>query len=367
MNELSRDCIECDAEECHNMAPQLSCRFCDAYYYCCEACRVQDDDHPCYSNEDETTVEQALQEGTFRTDQEAIESALNSRCGICLETTLIDPIVLVDCQHKFCTPCLVDWKSHADTCPYCRPDTNDLNQHRGILIQVLCRRASIASDDEKKRRLLTHALNCADELMEAAGRGPKTLLVKLKVQSRISGSEQVAIETAEEIQVLLDERQREILMMQCIAHEQGLTQHCNVLSRVLTGTHLYLRQVDVIQGQIYKSLHEWQEAIRFFERALQETSEETPSFNYRGIYWQLVRCYYENQDFDKAISTAQLAMVESRHQLEIHKYAALSYKANGDLYMAVKVMHQGALYTLDNGDRQKAYDLYEKLRRDLGN
>jgi hypothetical protein len=35
--------------------------------------------------------------------------------------------------------------------------------------------------------------------------------------------------------------------------------------------------------------------------------------------------------------------------------------------MAVKVMHQGVPYTLDNGDRQKAYDLYEELSRDLCN
>jgi hypothetical protein len=190
--------------KCPNLAPQLSCRLCNAYYYCCEASRVQDDDHPCYNNEEDATVEQTLQEGTFRTDQEAIQSASNSRCGICLETTLVYPIVLVNCQHKFCSPCLLDSKSQADICPYCRPNADDLNHHRGVLIQVLCRRASSVSDEEKKRRLLARTLKCAEELVEASGHGPKTLLVKLKVQSRISGSEQVAIETAEEIQVLLE-------------------------------------------------------------------------------------------------------------------------------------------------------------------
>lgn len=140
-----------------------------------------------------------------------------------------------------------------------------------------------------------------------------------------------------------------------------------MLSRAFIGTLLFQIQVDCILGQVHKFLQEWQEYIRFFERALQEITERVPSFSSRGMYWQLVRCYYEIQDFDKAISTAQLAMVESRNQLEVHQYSALSYKASGDLYMAVKVMHQGVPYPLDNGDRQKAYDLYEELSRDLCN
>jgi hypothetical protein len=72
----------------------------------------------------------------------------------------------------------------------------------------LCKRASVATDDESNRRVLIHTLNSVDELIEAAGRRPKTLLIKLKVQSRITGSEQAAIETADEIQGLLEDRQR---------------------------------------------------------------------------------------------------------------------------------------------------------------
>jgi len=367
MDQLSRDCIECDG--CHNRAPQLTCHLCNAYYFCSETCRDQEHDHPCY-NEEEMATQQSLQEGTFRTDQEAIEGALNSRCGICLEVNLIDPVVLTECQHKFCTPCLAEWTSQSETCPYCRSETQDLNKHRAILIQVLGRRAAIVSSEETKLRLLNRALHAAEELVEAAGRGPKTLLVKMKCQSRIPGMERTALETAAEIQELLEERQKEVLMMQYIAQDQSLDEHYDVLSRVLLGTFLFHTQVDIILGEIHKSLEEWQEAIEHFEKVLEEDSEEVDEdeatyVSCHGVYWQLVRCYYEVEDYDKAIEAAEHALEESRHKLEVHKYMALSYKANGDLYTALKIMHRGVLYTLDNGDRQQAYELYEELRREL--
>ena len=158
-----------------------------------EACRDQDDDHPCYHRE-EVATEQSLQEGTIRTDQEAIErSALSARCGICLEVDIIDPVILTPCQHKFCIPCLAEWMTQSEACPYCRSDTQDLNKHRAIIIRVLSRRAAIAFDEETKHRILNRALHCVEELVEAAGRGPKTLLVKLKCQSRIPGMERMAL------------------------------------------------------------------------------------------------------------------------------------------------------------------------------
>lgn len=369
MNQLSRDCIECDAEGCHNRSPQLTCRFCNAYYFCSEACRIRGADHPCF-NEEEIAAEQTLHEGTFRTDQEAIESARNTRCGICLESNLVDPIVLSSCQHKFCSPCLAEWTSQSETCPFCRSDTDDLNNHRAILIQVLGRRAAIAPNEETKHRLLTRALQKAEELVEAAGRGPKTLLLKMKVQSRIQGMERLALETGDEIQRLLDERQHEVVMMQYIAEDQALDEHYHILSRVLMGNYLFQSQVNIVLGEIYKSMQEWQEAIQHFERVLNENRQgvETDEESFvccRGVYWRLVRCYYEIGDYDRAIATAEQALGESRHKLEVHKYMALSYKTNGDPYMALKVMHRGVLYTLDNGDRQQAYDLYEELRREM--
>jgi len=119
-------------------------------------------------------------------------------------------------------------------------------------------------------------------------------------------------------------------------------------------------------------LGEWQEAIEHFERVLHEDNEDDDSdesafVSCRGVYWQLVRCYYEVENYDKAIATAEQALEESpRHKLELHKYMALSYKENGDPSMALEAMHRGVLYSLDNGDRQKAFELYEELRRDLG-
>lgn len=369
-NQLSRDCIECDAEDCHNRSPQLTCRSCHAYYFCSDACRNQQDDHPCYHREEAATDWSLREEGTIRTDREAIESALNSRCGICLEVDIIDPVVLTSCKHKFCTPCLVEWMSQSEACAYCRSDTQDLNKHRAIIIQVLARRAAIASDEETKYRILNRALHSAEELVEAAGCGPKTLLVKLKCQSQIPGLERIALETGTEIQSLLEERQNEVFMMQCIAQDQALDEHYNVLSRVLMETSLFHAQVDIMQGELHKSLEEWPEAIEHFERVLLQEAEgeddhESAVISCSGIYWQLVRCYYEVEDYEKAIDIGQEALEESRHKLEVHKYMALSYKANGDIYAALKIMHRGVLYTLDNGEREEAYELYEELRREL--
>ena len=131
-----------------------------------------------------------------------------------------------------------------------------------------------------------------------------------------------------------------------------------------SGRHIARRTSQVLP------LEEWPEAIEHFERVLQQETEgkdhqDSTIFSCHGIYWQLVRCYYEVKDYDKAIAVGQEALEETRHKLEAHKYMALSYKANGDIYAALKIRHRGVLYTLDNGDRQEAYELYEELRHEL--
>jgi hypothetical protein len=67
-----------------------------------------------------------------------------------------------------------------------------------------------------------------------------------------------------------------------------------------------------------------------------------------------VRPYYDVGDFDEAIAAGKPALVESRHKL--------AYQTKGELGIALEVIHRGFLYSLDNGDRQEAFELFEHLR-----
>jgi len=200
------------------------------------------------------------------------------------------------------------------------------------------------------------------------------LMWKARVLSRMDGSEaDVALDTATSaLKCVMVEKDAIDSHRACI--EIGPTE----LAHLCRMNGLSQARVWFLLGDVNKSFQKWRDAIQCLEKGAGVLEEYAEAFKMdsrdenlvfeelHALFLQLIRCHYELGDYDKAISVGKKAFAmgkAGRHKCEFHKCMALSYKARGDIEAAIKVMNRGVLYSLDSGDREEAYELYQELLR----
>jgi MYND finger/RING-type zinc-finger len=134
IKQLPRDCIKCDGPDCDQFNPRNRCSRCCLSFYCSTSCQRKDwTEHKPYciplEHMREKMNKKALQAAATPVDQldmaVTIENegtpektkgrftilSINTECPICLETLgdqLQEPTVLKDCNHGFCSSCLME-------------------------------------------------------------------------------------------------------------------------------------------------------------------------------------------------------------------------------------------------------------------
>ena len=66
----------------------------------------------------------------------------------------------------------------------------------------------------------------------------------------------------------------------------------------------------------------------------------------------LPRCLYHNGEYEKAIQIGECAIEMNHHFPQVHKYVALSQKANGDMEAAIRTMARAVHTTKRHGMRR---------------
>ena len=167
---ISRHLIHCDNPNCDASNPPLVCPDCDAAYFCDETCRSADaaDDHghTCYSDK---VLKHKYEHGKFNllsTDDQALKSAKNQECAICLTDQLVEPTVLTQCQHKFCGPCLAKWNQTSSSCPTCRLDMLTDDEHEEELINLLSLRELTCQCPEERKEIRKAVRKRIDDAMD---------------------------------------------------------------------------------------------------------------------------------------------------------------------------------------------------------
>jgi MYND finger/Zinc finger, C3HC4 type (RING finger) len=179
---IPRDCITCDGPGCDRPGPTKRCARCRATYYCSAACQKRD-----WANGHKPScfpVEMVARK--WREDQAGppldrslvqLSTIPDTECPICLETTR-QPVTLRQCEHTFCTSCLVDWQKQLRSftyakphypCPLCRTDDEDVEQCLMEDAALLAGQANMRKslDDKARRNLRKEALDCLDRLLIA--------------------------------------------------------------------------------------------------------------------------------------------------------------------------------------------------------
>jgi tetratricopeptide (TPR) repeat protein len=83
----------------------------------------------------------------------------------------------------------------------------------------------------------------------------------------------------------------------------------------------------------------------------------------RHCYMQLIRCYYELGDHDRAIRAGGYAIAMNRHFPGVYEYVAKARKAKGDLAEAIQLMRRSVLYETpwDEENIAKQWHLLKEL------
>eukprot|EP00934_Nitzschia_sp_Nitz4_P004234 Nitzschia sp. Nitz4//scaffold100_size80364//67585//68541//NITZ4_005349-RA/size80364-processed-gene-0.37-mRNA-1//1//CDS//3329532109//4224//frame0 len=135
----------------------------------------------------------------------------------------------------------------------------------------------------------------------------------------------------------------------------------------------------VLKGEAYvasqewgKALHEYSELnstlhgippVSFMHRVIATRKEEIPTPLVQKVITGIARCLYHLGEYNRAIEMSQMLMIAYRHCPNVHKYKALSEKAQGNLDAAVQTMNQAVLYEApwDDQHMKEVQTLYYEL------
>eukprot|EP00934_Nitzschia_sp_Nitz4_P004516 Nitzschia sp. Nitz4//scaffold100_size80364//69150//70262//NITZ4_005350-RA/size80364-processed-gene-0.40-mRNA-1//1//CDS//3329532112//4506//frame0 len=325
----------------------------------------------------------------------------NTECPICLMSPL-DPettTVLEDCKHGFCTSCLISWQRtakkwhsmHGKTpfvCPYCRTQTTaegqgDVEANLISQLYLLAARANsrYCSTPEASVEMRNDALAQLEPLFDSTSQVTlKAFMLKaqlLTAQGRGSEAVQVLVDMVQE-----DQRRKDLPVMDLLhratqARERGDWFEFERLELQLSNAYeemggsmpdrlspsSYQFDIPLLKCDALEAGKEWKLAIDCYKELLGSTEEMPPPIATRQIFLGMARCFYELGVYDRSIAASEAAIMTNRHFPDIHKYKALSEKAQGKLDAAIRTMGQAVLYETpwDDDHMKEVQTLYYEL------
>ena len=127
--------------------------------------------------------------------------------------------------------------------------------------------------------------------------------------------------------------------------------------------------VHLFRAEAFERMNKWNEAKDTYMSLLKlmESHEDSTPPEQRAVFMGLSRCAYYLGVYDKSIAGADAALEMNRHFPDVHKYKALSLKAQGKLEEALMTMNRAVLYETPWDDRHRAevIAMYEELKQEL--
>lgn len=400
---ISHQCISCDA--CGKSNPEMQCNRCQLVYYCSTSCKWKHRvSHKAICNEGKKALEKQNNNHQRQTpeassDKFAKESRGDSKkdatqnasfeCSICLSTDVAYPVILKDCQHQFCYPCIRDWQQNAQakkkspkesaaspTCRLCRSSCENvqtmvISNARGLEVQaqklegtLLIASAANPSNQENTEdepttmQLRQEAIRSLDIVLQGL---PETeipvraLLFKTEILVHMNRMED-ALECFDRLLHVSKGVKRDL--------PKTVGPQLKLLGHKLRANN-YIRE-----AQEYQSQEQWSRALPLYQRIVDHLDDTfvTVTPKRRLIaYNGLATCAYHLEIYDLAIKSGKSAIALNRHSPHVHSIVALSYKAQGNMAQAVDVMNQAVLYEApwDKEHRQRVLEHYEELLSDL--
>ena len=276
-------------------------------------------------------------------------SALDTKegpCAICLEETITNPVVL-PCGHAFCFACVGKYQQTSESdeasCPYCRgviPDVVERSFERGKL--YLGRAMTLPKGSEEQKKYAKLALAEIDSFNEVFTAENDQALYILMLRRRafmmtFADMPEETIKVTKEL-LSLHKTYPDVLdfdsKAQIISLQAGAYLECGMLNNAKEG---------------YKSF--------FTEHMLQGKRPNA------GSVINLCRVFYEMNDYQTAIVMGNAVIETSRYIAGVHKYVALSHKAQGNVEEAKQLISRAILYEAhwNKGNLQQNKEILKEL------
>ena len=277
-------------------------------------------------------------------------SALDTKegpCAICLEETITNPVVL-PCGHAFCFSCVGNYQQSSTSkegasCPYCRGEIPNMGMkavERATLYGDRAVRSSKESEEQKKyAKLALVEFESIMELLDPDGVKEEYIEVLhwKAMMTSMTGQPEETIKITGEV-LSLNKKHPGVFNFDKVA------------------------VTNYWKAQAYSDCGKWKDSVKIYKSLFMEHKQRgaDPSDMMITDY---SRALYELQKYDEAILVGKLAIELNRSRPGVHKYVALSQKANGDIDAAAKTMSRAILYEehWDKDNIQKNKELLREL------
>ncbi|GAX23897.1 hypothetical protein FisN_20Hh103 [Fistulifera solaris] len=204
--------ITCDAEHCGQQHPAQRCSNCKTVYYCsrdCQKAAWKRHKVVCHSVEKMKRLTAVVDDLNQMDDITGISQGnaeTAGPCGICLEETIVDPIVFNNCKHAFCYACLIRYQTFSRTsgganCPYCRSEIPDLSQSMAAKVSLIAARVQRGDlPVEEQHQLLDQALADVQKVCDNGGPNMKIVFTHDRASLlSLRGKSKVALQELQEV------------------------------------------------------------------------------------------------------------------------------------------------------------------------
>lgn len=411
-SKISRECIPCDGPDCGNFNPRNRCSRCKGTYYCSVDCQrkhwFKGHKETCNSvakNEQEEKAKAEELEEKYKaviaqdTMSDGVQNnlALNTECCVCFADPITnDPVVLKNCRHAFCRPCLLQWQiqakgelveigkksflgsssfipvpapsEQASLCPLCKTKTDDDIYFNALTRAGLYQARADAEggkSSEKRAEFLSKAVEELDKILNGENvrglyyfqkkarilvdlhRGPEALEC-LRKMSRINDQRKKRSEEIQrEIQEALTHGRTDVDIL-ALKKELDQVNRDTIPPGGFTNSTNMLIVVDA-----YMSMKKWRKALEVLQglerdRSIIEEAEQIGVMRVmhrcHDIDVRLAECLYRLKKYDKCIEAADRAIGIHRAYPRTYKWKALALHAKGKKDQALTCARRAILY-----------------------
>jgi len=324
------------------------------------------------------------------------ETGINTECDICLKNEMTNPIVLEGCKHAFCSSCLLRWQERKKyspfepkdaqnhNCPLCRSETtNAVDSLLTSAILSASRACRPGCTSEEQANFREQALAKVEQAMDTETPHLHAYCIKIEILLAIKDGN-AALQCIDELIKVNEERWkgRRALHRMLAAADAALARGADNAEELMQSVMDKVAEsgipaealsdskenefgIELQRAEAYQVLEDWEAAKHVYLDILQSMDgpqDGTPP-QQRQVFMGLSRCAYELGVYDRSIYAAEAALDMNRHFPGVHKYKALSEKAQGDLDAAITTMNRAVLYETpwDEGNKAEVLKLYNEL------
>jgi tetratricopeptide (TPR) repeat protein len=379
-----RKYIECDA--CGASNPPKRCSRCRCAFYCSVECQKKHwrESHKSDCVHYETMCAEVAEVAELDGTLPATTTPVNTACGICLEETMQQQVVLKGCKHAFCLACLKEWQAYtthtansfdtenpAMSCPLCRQEieksvVEDTVENARL---YTARARKLQENDPERSKYFELALAEVDKLLLANEHDLGALGLKGQILQQYAPAD--AIKVYERTLELDREGSANLEKLEAMEDQVKVAMDAgddDEADRLMSQTDAYCAS-GVFIGQIgsgphrlfdlmmdfalaHETLGNWDEALEIYDDTMNRT---LGGHQIRKIYAGISRCMYQLGFYDNAVTTGEAALAMNRRSPGVHKLIALPQLALGQVEAARTTMRRGVVYEVpwDDENRQQ--------------